>query len=159
MDRLLEVGFIKEIQYPEWLSNMIVVPKKNVKWQLCVDYTNLNNAFPKDTFPLPRIDQIVDATVGHELLSFLDAYLGYNQISMYPSDEAKTAFLTPYDMYCYRVMSFGLKNVGATYQRMMSQVFEPLLGKTVVVYIDDILVKSKARGDRLNLLKEAFTLL
>ena len=78
------------------------------------------------------------------LLSFLDAYSGYNQILMYLSDEAKTAFITSYDMYCYRVMSFGLKNAGATYKHMMSRVFEPLLGKKVVIYIDDILVKSKA---------------
>ena len=98
MDRLLETEFIKEIQYPEWLSNVVVVPKKNNKWQVCVDYTNLNDAYPKDTFPLSRIDQIVDATAGHELLSFLDAYLGYNQIPMYLSDEAKIAFITPYDM-------------------------------------------------------------
>ena len=78
---------------------------------------------------------------------------------MYPFDEAKTAFITPYDMYCYRVMSFGLKNARATYQEIMSQVFKPFLGKAVVVYIDDILVKSKARRDHLNHLKEAFTLL
>ena len=159
VDILLEVGFIKEIQYPEWLSNVVVVRKKNGKWQVCVDYINLNDACSKDTFPLPQIDQIVDATAGHELLSFLDAYLDYNQIPMYPSDEAKTAFITPYAMYCYRVMPFGLNNTGATYQCMMSRVFEPLLGKTVVVYIDDILVKSKAQRDHLNHLKEAFTLL
>ena len=125
-----------------------------------MDYTNLNDACLKDNFPLPRINQIVDdATAGHELLSFLDAYSGYNQISMYPPDEPKTAFITPYDMYCYKVMSFGLKNVGVTYQRMMSRVFEPLLGKTMEVYIDDILVKSRPRKDHLAHLREAFCLL
>ena len=87
-----------------------------------MDYTNLNDACPKDTFPLPQIDQIIDATAGHELLSFLVAYLGYNQIPMYPSNETKTAFITIYGMYCYRVMPFGLKNAGATYQLMMSWV-------------------------------------
>ena len=159
VDKLLEVSFIKEIQYPEWLSNVVVVPKKNRKWRVCVDYTNLNHACPKDIFPLPRIDQIVDTIAGHKLLSFLEAYSSYNQIPMYPPEEPKTAFITPYDMYCYKVMSFGLKNVGATYQRMMSQVFEPLLGRTVQVYIDDILVKSRLQRDHLAHLREAFCLL
>ena len=95
MDILLEAELIKEIQYLEWLSNVVVVPKKNDKWRVCVDYTNLNDACLKDTFPLPWIDQIVDATAGHDLFSFLDAYLGYNQILMYPSDEEKTDFITP----------------------------------------------------------------
>ena len=94
MDKLLEVEFIKEIQYSKWLSNVVVVLKKNDKWQVCVDYTNLNDACSKDTFPLPRIDHIVDATAGYELLSFLDAYSGYNQIPMYSSHEAKTVFIT-----------------------------------------------------------------
>ena len=91
VDRLLEAGFIKEIQYLEWLSNVVVVPKKDGKWRVCVDYTNLNDACPKDTFPLPRIDQIVVMTADHEHLSFFDAYLGYNQIIMCRSDEAKIA--------------------------------------------------------------------
>ena len=159
MDKLLEAGFIKEIQYPEWLSNVVVVPKKNDKWRVCRDYTNLNDACPKDTFPLSRIDQVVDATTGHELLSFLDAYSGYNQISMFLSDEPKTAFIITYDMYCYKVMLFGLKNVSITYQCMMSRVFEPMLGRTVEVYIDDILVKSRLRRDHLAHLLEALCLL
>ena len=133
MDKILEAEFIKEIQYSEWLSNEVVVPKKNGKWPVYVDYTNLNDAYPKDTFPLSQIDQFVDTTAVHKLLSFLNAYLGYNQISMYPLDEPKTAFITLYDMYCYKVMLFGLKNVGATYQSMMSRVFEPLLGRTMEV--------------------------
>ena len=116
VDRLLEVGFIREIQYPKWLSNVVVVPKKNGTWRVCMDYTNLNDACPKDTFPLRRIDQIVDAIAEHELLSFLDAYSAYNQIPMYLSFEEKTVFITPYVMYCYRVMLIRLKNSGATYQ-------------------------------------------
>ena len=115
MDKLLEVRLVKEIQYPEWLSNVVVVPKKNSKWQVCVDYTNLKDTCPNDTFLLLRIDKIVDSIVGHELLSFLDAYSGYNQILIYPPDEVKTAFITPFGMYYYRVMPFGLKNVRATY--------------------------------------------
>ncbi|RVW59330.1 Transposon Ty3-I Gag-Pol polyprotein [Vitis vinifera] len=115
IDKLLEARFIREVDYPDWLANVVVVPKKEGKWRVCVDYTNLNNACPKDSFPLPRIDQIVDSIAGQGMLSFLDALSGYHQILMSPADEEKTAFITPYDLYCYKVMSFGLKNAGATY--------------------------------------------
>ena len=111
----------------------------------CVDYTNLNNACPKDSFPLPRIDQIVDSTSRQGMLSFLDDFSGYHQIPMSPDDEEKTAFITPHDLYCYKVMPFGLKNAGATYQRLMTKIFKPLIGHSVEVYIDDIVVKSKTR--------------
>ena len=136
------VGFIKEIQYSEWLSNEVVV-QKNRKWCVCMDYTNLNDDCLKDAFPLSRIDRIVNATAGHKLLSFLNTYSGYNQIPMYLLDAVKTTFITQYGMYCYNVMPFGLKNVGATYQRMMSRVFEAVLGRIVEAYIDDIMVNSK----------------
>ncbi|KAL6338164.1 hypothetical protein AAG906_012861 [Vitis piasezkii] len=96
MDKLLEAGFIREVSYPDWLANVVVVPKKEGKWRVCVDYTNLNNACPKDSFPLPRIDQIVDSTSGQGMLSFLDAFSGYHQIPMYPDDQEKTAFITPH---------------------------------------------------------------
>ena len=113
VDKLLFVGFIREIQYPKWLSNVVVILKKNGKWRVCIDYSNLNDAFPKDTFPFPNIDQIVDATVGHQLLSFLDVYSSYNQILMHSLDLENTTFITPTGMYCYNVMPFGLNNVGA----------------------------------------------
>ena len=90
---------------------------------MCVDYTGLNKACPKDHFPLPRIDQIVDSTSGCEILSFLDAYSGYHQIMMKGSDQLTTSFITPYGSYCFVTMPFGLKNVGATYQRCMQQCF------------------------------------
>ena len=122
VDKLLTAGFIIEIQYIKCLSNVVVIPKKNGKWRVCLDYSNLNDACLKDTFP-PRLDQIVDAMAGHQLLSFLDLYFGYNQILMHPPDLADTTFITPTRMYCYNVMPFGLKNVGATYQGMMSRIF------------------------------------
>ena len=134
----------------------MVFPKKNGKWCLCVDYSYLNDAYPKDTFPLLRIDEIVDAIAGHKLLSFLYAYSGYNQIPMFPPDSANTTFITPTGMYCYNVMLFGLKNVGATYQCMMSRIFEPFLGKTIEVYIDDMLVKLESLKDHLVHLRQAF---
>ncbi|RVW95440.1 Transposon Ty3-I Gag-Pol polyprotein [Vitis vinifera] len=148
-----------EVDYPDWLANVVVVPKKEGKWRVCVDYTNLNNACPKDSFPLPQIDQIVDSTAGQGMLSFLDAFSGYHQIPMSPADEEKTAFITPHGLYCYKVMSFGLKNAGATYQRPMTKIFKPLVGRTVEVYIDDIVVKSKTREEHVLHLQEVFHLL
>ncbi|WJZ84531.1 hypothetical protein VitviT2T_004131 [Vitis vinifera] len=159
IDKLLKAGFIREVEYPDWLENVVVVPKKEGKWRVCVDYTNLNNACLKDSFPLPRIDQIVDSTAGQEMLSFLDAFSGYHQIPMYPVDEEKTAFITPHGLYCYKVMPFGLKNVGATYQRLMTKIFKPLVGRTVEVYIDDIVVKRKTQEEHVLHLQEVFHLL
>ena len=91
--KLLEAGFIREIKHPDWLANLVMVPKKDKSWRLCVDFKDLNKACPKDPFPLPRIDQIIDATAGHESLCFLDAYSGYHQIKMAESDQAATAFI------------------------------------------------------------------
>ena len=144
MDNLVRAGFIREIKYPEWLANVVVVPKKGGKWRVCVDYTHLNEACPKNNFPLPRIDQIVDAFAGHGMLSFLDAFSGYHQIPMHPlNTKKKTAFITPHRLFYNNVMLFGLKKVGAMYQRLVTKMFKPLLGKTMEVYIDDMLVKSK----------------
>ena len=123
------------------------------------DYIDLNDVCPKDCFPLPCIDQIVDTSTGHGMLSFLDAFLGYHQIPMYPPDVEKTAFITQHGLFCYNVMLFGLKNVGATYQRLVTKMFRPLLGKTMEVYINDMLVKSKEHSDHAAHLQEAFELL
>ena len=97
VDNLLHNGFIIEVKYPEWLTNVVVVPKKGNKWRVCVDYTDLNDACSKDSFPLPRIDQIVDASAGNGMLSFLDAFSGYHQIPIYPLDAEKKSFITPMD--------------------------------------------------------------
>ena len=113
--KLLVAGFIKEVFHLEWLANPILVKKKSGKWRMCVDYTSLNKACPKNPFQLPRINQIVDSTAGCETLSFLDAYSGYHQIKMKESDQLATSFITPFRMFCYVTMPFGLKNAGATY--------------------------------------------
>ena len=147
VDNLLQNGFIRLVKYPERLANVVVVPKKENKWRVCVDYTDLNDACPKDSFPLPRIDQIVDALAGHGMLSFLDAFSGYHQIPMHPPDAEKTSFITPRGLYCSNAMPFGLKNAGATYQRLVTKMFRSLLGSTMEVYIDDMLVKSNQRQD------------
>ena len=135
---------------------MVAVPKKDGKWWVCVYYTNLNDSCPKDSFSLPRIDQIVDAIVGHGMFSFIDAFSGYHQIPMFQSDEEKTTFVTPHGLYCYKVMPFGLKNVDATYQRLMMKIFKPLIGRTVEVYIDNIVVKSETQDEHVQHLEETF---
>ena len=139
--KLLQARAIREVEYPEWLANVVLVKKENGKWRLCIDFTDINKACPKDSFSFPRIDLIVDATTGHELLSFMDAFSGYNQISMDPDDQEKTSFVTAQGTYCYRVMPFGLKNAGATYQRLVNRMFQKQIGATMEVYIDDMLVK------------------
>ena len=141
--RLKQVRTIKEVFYPEWLANIVVVKKKSGKWRVCIDFTDLNKACPKDSFPMPKIDQLVDATVGHPQMSFLDAFQGYHQITLAVEDQEKTAFVTSIGNYHYKVMSFDLKNAGSTYLRMMTRMFKSLLGKNIEIYIDDIVVKSK----------------
>jgi len=154
--KLLTAGFIKEVYHPDWLGNPILVKKKNGKMRMCVDYTSLNKACPKVPFPLPRINQIVDSTAGCETLSFLDAYSGYHQIKMKESDQLTTSFITPFGMYCYMTMPFGLRNAGATYQRCMLHMFSKHIGSTVEPYVDDNVVKSKKQGDLIQDLKIAF---
>ena len=100
--------------YPDWLANVVMVKKASGKWRMCVDFTDLNKACPKDSYPLPRVDVLVDSTARHQLLSFMDAFSGYNQIRMYEADQEKTSFVTSQGLFCYKVMPFGLKNAGAT---------------------------------------------
>ena len=145
--KLKRAGAIKDVFYPEWLANTVVVKKKSEKWRVCVDFTDLNKACPKDPFPMPWIDQLVDATAGHSRMSFLDAFQGYHQIPLALEDQEKTAFVTPTGNYHYKVMPFGLKNAGSTYQRMMTRMFEPQLGKSIEIYVDDMVVKSKVRSE------------
>ncbi|XP_010473468.1 PREDICTED: uncharacterized protein LOC104752905 [Camelina sativa] len=159
VERLLKADQIMEVQYPDWLANPVVVKKKNGKWRVCVDFTDLNKACPKDCFRLPHIDQLVEATAGNQLLSFMDAFSGYNQIAISPADREKTAFITDRGTYCYKVMPFGLKNAGATYQRLVNTMFADLLGKTMEVYIDDMLVKSLIADQHVQHLAECFDIL
>jgi len=157
--RLFKAGLIREVKYPEWLANPVVVKKKNGKWRVCVDFTDLNKACPKDCFPLPHIDRLVESTTGHEMLSFMDAFSGYNQILMNPDDQEKTSFITERGTYCYKVMPFKLKKAGATYQRLVNRMFKDLLGKTMEVYIDDMLVKSTSSTSHFGHLQQCFDIL
>jgi ribonuclease HI len=156
VEKLLTAGFIREVFYPDWLANVVMVKKANGKWRMCVDFTDLNKACPKDSFPLPRIDQLVDSTAGHRLLTFMDAFSGYNQIMMDDTDQEKTSFITSKGLFCYKVMPFGLKNAGATYQRLMNKMFHHQIGRNVEVYVEDMLVKTKDERKHLEDLKETF---
>ncbi|KAL2230939.1 UNVERIFIED_CONTAM: Retrovirus-related Pol polyprotein from transposon [Sesamum indicum] len=115
VDKLLKVGYVSEIQYTNWLSNVVLVPKSSGKWRMCVDFTDLNKACPKDPYPLPRIDVMVDSTAGFEIFSMMDAYQGHYQIRMAEENRDQTSFITDKGIYCYNMMPFGLKNAGATY--------------------------------------------
>ena len=142
VQKLTLAKFIQEVYYPDWLADVVMVRKANGKWRMCVDFTDLNKACPKDSYPLPRIDQLVDSTVGHKLLSFMDTFSRYNQIRMDETDQEKTSFVTSQGLFCYKVMPFGLKNAGTTYQRLVNHMFCPQIGRNVEVYVDNILVKS-----------------
>ncbi|XP_039687900.1 uncharacterized protein [Medicago truncatula] len=154
--KLMEARFISEIKYPTWLENTVLVKKTSGKWRMCVDYTDLNMACPKDPYPLPNIDHLIDNAAGYKTLSFMDAYSGYNQIKMDPLDAPKTAFMTNQKNYHYEVMSFGLRNAGATFQRSMDTIFSAQIGRNLEVYVDDLVVKTPAEGQHSVDLKEIF---
>ena len=137
----------------------MVVKKKNGKWRVCVDFTDLNQACPKNPFPMPKIDQPVDATYRYLRMSFLDAFQGYHQIALTVEDQEKTTFISPDANYHYAVMPFRLKNAGATYQRMMTRMFKDKIGCTVEVYIDDMVVTSKREEGHVDDLKDVFEVL
>ncbi|XP_019055630.1 PREDICTED: uncharacterized protein LOC109115748 [Nelumbo nucifera] len=117
---------------------------------------DLNQACPKDSFPLPRIYHLIDAIAGFELLNFMDTFFGYNQIRMHPDDEEKTSFITEHDTYCYRVMPFDLKNSGATYRHLVNKVFKDQMGRNVKAYVDDMVVKSLKVEAHISDLAETF---
>lgn len=159
MKKLKQKVFIREVHYPNWLANIVVVQKKNGKWWVCIDFTNLNKACLKDSFLFQKIDMLMDATAGHELLSFMDAYSGYNQILMYTTNQEKTSFVTKRGIYCYKVMSFRLRNAKATYQRLVNKMFAEYLGEMMEVYIDDMLMKALFAADHVLHLHQVFNIL
>ena len=142
--------------YPTSLVNVVMVKKPNGKWRIYIDFTNLNKACPNDSFPLPRIDQLVDAITGHESLTFMNGYSGYNQIQMHPSDREKTTLITNKGLYCYNVILFVLKNTGAIYHRLVNKIFVGQIERNMEVYVDDMLIKSKKMEYHIANLEEAF---
>ena len=156
IEKLKEARLIREVAHPEWVANPVVVSKATGGGRLCVDFTDLNKACPKDPYPLLRIDQIVDSTAGCDLLCFLDAFSGYHQIKMAKEDEEKTAFITPCGVFCYVCMPFGLKNAGATFQRLMRTALGEQMGKNAEAYVDDIDVKTRQERTLIADLGETF---
>jgi hypothetical protein len=154
--RLLSAGVIREVTYPEWLANTIMVKKANGKWRMCIYFIDLNKACPKDEFPLPRIDTLVDAAASSELMSLLDCYSGYHQIWMKKEDEPKTSFITPSGTYCYLWMPEGLKNARGSFNRMIVKVLHSQIGRNVLTYVDDITVKSTKQENHIADLQETF---
>ncbi|XP_074299422.1 uncharacterized protein LOC141630515 [Silene latifolia] len=156
VNKLIETGFIREVTYPTWIAIIVPVRKKNGQLRVCVDFWDLNDAFPKDDFSLPVTEFMIDATTRHEDFFFMDCTAGYNQILIAPEDQEATAFRTPKGIFCYKVRPFGLKNAGATYQRAMQRIFDDILHKTIKFYVDDVVVKSKKREDHINDLRTIF---
>jgi hypothetical protein len=154
--RLLSAGIIREVTYPEWLANTVMVKKANGKWRMCIDFTDLNKACSKDEFPLPRIDSLVDEAASSELMSLLDCYLGYHQIWMKKEDEPKTSFITPSGTYCHLRMPEGLKNAGGSFSRMTAKVLHSQISWNVLTYVDDIIVKITKQENHVADLQETF---
>jgi len=144
IEKMLKAGFIRPCRYAEWISSIVPVEKKDGRWRVAIDFRDLNRATPKDEYPMPVAETLINAAAGHKVLSFMDGNAGYNQIFMAPEDIHKTAFRVPgsVGLFEYVVMTFGLKNAGATYQRAMNYIFHDLIGKLVEIYIDDVVVKS-----------------
>jgi hypothetical protein len=143
MQRLLDAGFIREVRYPQWLANIVMVCKKNGKWRMCTDFTDLNKCCPKDDFPLSRINQIVDSAAGCDIMALLDYFSGYHQICLHREDEEKTSFITPFGTYCYMRMMERLRNACPTFCRMMKAALKDQVGRNVFSYVDDIVVANK----------------
>jgi len=156
VEKQFNAEFLAVAQYPQWVANIVPAPKKDGKIRMCVDYRDLNRASPKDDFPLPHIDTIVDNTATLFLYSFMDRFSGYNQIKMVPEDIEKTTFITLWGTFCYKVMSFGLKNVGATYQRPMVTFFHDMMHKEIEVYVDDMIAKFAFEEEHLVNLRKLF---
>jgi hypothetical protein len=148
IEKMLEAGFIRPCRYAKWISSIVPIQKKDGRWQVCVDFRDINRATPKDEYLMPVAETLINAAVGNKILSFMDSNAGYNQIFMTPKDIHKTAFRVPgvVGLFEYVVMTFGLKNASATYQRAMNYIHHDLISKLVEIYIDDVVVKSTSIG-------------
>jgi hypothetical protein len=140
---LLDGGFIKEVYHPDWLTNPVLVPKKNKDRRMCVDYTYLNKACKKDPFGLPQINQVMDSTIGCNFLCFLDYYFEYHHIPLKVEDQIKTSFITPFGAFCYIAMPFGLKSVGATYLQGIQRCLHSQLRCNAEAYVDGVVIQTR----------------
>ncbi|GKV12598.1 hypothetical protein SLEP1_g23719 [Rubroshorea leprosula] len=156
IQKLLQAGFIRRVEYSEWVSNPMLVKKPNGKWRMCIDFTNLNDACPKDPHPLPNVKKLVERAARHERMSFLDASLGYHQVQLLLDDQEKTAFYAGDAICCYVMMPFGLKNAGATYQKLVQIIFKLQISRNIEVYVDDMIVTSVRAENHIDDLDETF---
>ncbi|GJX98811.1 reverse transcriptase domain-containing protein [Tanacetum coccineum] len=156
VQKLVEVGIMREVYYHEWLSNPVMVKKHDGSWRMCLDFTDLNKACPQDCYPLPEIDWKVESLRGYPFKYFLDAYKGYHQIQMAESDEEKTTFYTSHGVHCYTKMPFGLKNDGPTYQWLVDKAFDSQVGRNIEVYVDNLVIKSHTEAEMLRDIDEMF---
>ncbi|GJU83122.1 reverse transcriptase domain-containing protein [Tanacetum coccineum] len=147
---------MREVHYHSWLSNPVMVKKHDDSWRMCVDFKELNKACPKDGYPLPEIDWKVESLFGYTFKCFLDAYKGYHQIKIAKEDEEKTTFITSQGIFCYSKMPFRLKNVGATYQRLVDKAFQKQIGQNLEVYVDDLVIKSCTKQEIIRDTEETF---
>ncbi|GJY75993.1 reverse transcriptase domain-containing protein [Tanacetum coccineum] len=156
VSKLVAAGIMREVHYHDWLSNPVMVKKSDNSWRMCVDFKDLNKACPKDGYPLPEIDWKVESLCGFPFKCFLDAYKGYHQIQMAEEDEEKTAFITNQGIFCYTKMPFGLRNAGATYQRLVDKAFHGKIGRNLEVYVDDLVIKSRTEDEVVRDIEETF---
>jgi len=156
VQKQIDVGFHVTSEYPQWLANIVPVPKKDGKVRMCVDCRDLNKPSPKDDFPLPHNDVLVDSTAKSKVFSFMDGFSGYNHIKKAPEDREKTSFITPWGTFCYKVMPFWLINAGATYQMGMITLFHDMMHKEIEVFVDDMIVKSNTKEEHVEYLRKMF---
>jgi hypothetical protein len=157
LQKLLKVGFIYPISDSQWVSPLVVVPKKNGKWRICVDYREINKETLRDHFPLPFIDQVLDALARKRYFSFLDGFSGYNQINIALEDQDKTTFTCPWGTCAYKVLPFGLCNAPTTFQSAVLAIFVDLIHECVEVYMDDFSVHGNSFDNSLKILEKVLT--
>ena len=156
INKLLAAEFIYEIEHTEWVSPIVVVPKKNGKLRVCINLKKVNAATVRDHYPLPITEHVLERVAGRKAYSFLDGFSGYNQVSIKEEDQHKTAFATEWGIYAYKVMPFGLTNAPATFQRLMSHAFKEHLRKFLEIFMDDLCVHSGDRSEHLGHLTKVF---
>ncbi|GKU90690.1 hypothetical protein SLEP1_g4654 [Rubroshorea leprosula] len=154
--KLLQAGFIRRVEYSEWVSKPVLIKKPNGKWRMCIDFTNLNEACQKDPHPFPNGEKLVERAARHERMSFLDANSGYHQVQLLLDDQERTAFYADDAIYYYVMMPFGLKNAGATYQKLVQIIFKLQIGRNIEVYVDDMIVTSVRVEDHIDDLSKIF---
>ncbi|GJW53790.1 reverse transcriptase domain-containing protein [Tanacetum coccineum] len=156
IEELMKARILQKVKHQTWVANPVMVKKSDGGWRMCVDFTDINKACPKDCYPLPDIDWKIESLLGFCLKCFLDAYKGYHQIQRAEEDEDKTTFYAGEGVFCYKKMSFCLKNAGATYQRLVDKVFSHQIRRNLETYIDDMVIKSTSEEEMLKDIQETF---